>query len=141
MSLERSSSVDIENGLALAIWTSVAQVMGKRRAGSQTGNLTSDHKKSRIDLFLTSKFRVRHGVEKISTRATTLVETSLQLVTVVGSYKHSKSQDSNWDNFGTISGFQLESFGKKSHLDVALRRVVDNTIGGKVVASPKSGPW
>jgi hypothetical protein len=36
VSLERSWSLDIENGLALAIWTSVAQVMGKRRAGSQT---------------------------------------------------------------------------------------------------------
>jgi hypothetical protein len=36
VSLERSSSVDIENALALGIWTSVAQVMGKRRAGSQT---------------------------------------------------------------------------------------------------------
>jgi hypothetical protein len=34
---------DIENGLALAIPTSAAQVMGKRRAGSQTGNLTPDH--------------------------------------------------------------------------------------------------
>ncbi len=43
VSLERSSSVDIENGLALAIWTSVAQVMGKRRARSQIGNLTPDH--------------------------------------------------------------------------------------------------
>ncbi len=36
MSLERSWNVDIENALALAIRTSVAQVMGKRRAGSQT---------------------------------------------------------------------------------------------------------
>ncbi len=35
VSLESSWSVDIENGLASAIWTSVAQVMGKRRAGSQ----------------------------------------------------------------------------------------------------------
>ncbi len=43
MSLERSWSVDIENGLALAIWTFAAQVMGKRRAMSQTGNLTPDH--------------------------------------------------------------------------------------------------
>jgi hypothetical protein len=33
VSLERSWSVDIENGLALAIWTSVTQVMGKRRPG------------------------------------------------------------------------------------------------------------
>ncbi len=36
VSLESSWSVDIENGLALAIWISAAQVMGKRRAGSQT---------------------------------------------------------------------------------------------------------
>jgi hypothetical protein len=43
VSLERSWSVHIENGLALVIWTSVAQVMGKRRAGSQIGNLTLDH--------------------------------------------------------------------------------------------------
>jgi hypothetical protein len=38
VSLERSWNVDIENGLALAIRTSAAQVMGKRRAGSQTGS-------------------------------------------------------------------------------------------------------
>jgi hypothetical protein len=37
VSLKRSWNVDIENGLALIIWTSAAQVMGKRRAGSQTG--------------------------------------------------------------------------------------------------------
>jgi hypothetical protein len=43
VSLKRSWNVDIENGLALVIWTSAAQVMGKRRAGSQTGNLTPDH--------------------------------------------------------------------------------------------------
>jgi hypothetical protein len=43
VSLERSCNVDIENGLALAIPTSAAQVMGKRRVGSQTGSLTPDH--------------------------------------------------------------------------------------------------
>ncbi len=43
VSLERSWSVDVQNGLAWAIWTSTAQVMGKRRAGSQTGSLTPDH--------------------------------------------------------------------------------------------------
>jgi len=43
VSLERSWSVDIENALVLGIWTSVAQVMGKRRAGSQIGSLTPDH--------------------------------------------------------------------------------------------------
>jgi hypothetical protein len=43
VSLERSWNVNIENGLALAIQTFAAQVMGKRRAGSQTGSLTPDH--------------------------------------------------------------------------------------------------
>jgi hypothetical protein len=43
VSLERSWCVDVQNGLALVIWTSTAQVMGKRRVRSQTGNLTPDH--------------------------------------------------------------------------------------------------
>jgi len=43
VSLKSSWNVDIENGLALAIRTSAAQVMGKRRAGSQIGSLTPDH--------------------------------------------------------------------------------------------------
>jgi hypothetical protein len=43
VSLESSWSVHVENSLALVIWTSVAQVMGKRRAGSQTANLTPHH--------------------------------------------------------------------------------------------------
>jgi hypothetical protein len=41
--IESSWNVDIENVLALAIRTFAAQVMGKRRAGSQTGSLTPDH--------------------------------------------------------------------------------------------------
>jgi hypothetical protein len=36
----------------------------------------------------------------------------------VGSYELPKSRDSNRDSFGTISGLQLGSPGKKSHLDV-----------------------
>jgi len=43
ITLESYRSVDVENGLAWAIWTYVAQVMAKRRAMSQTGNLTPDH--------------------------------------------------------------------------------------------------
>jgi len=35
--------VDVQNDLALVIWTSAPQVMGKRRVGSQTGSLTPDH--------------------------------------------------------------------------------------------------
>jgi len=43
ISLENYRSVDVKNGLACAIWTSVAHVVTKRRVGSQTGNLTPDH--------------------------------------------------------------------------------------------------
>jgi len=42
-SLESYRSVDVENGLAWAIWTFAAQVMVKRKAASQIGNLTPDH--------------------------------------------------------------------------------------------------
>ncbi len=118
MSLERSWSVDNENGLDFAIWTFKTQVMGKRRAGSQTSSLTPDHKKSRIDLLLTCELRVQYVVGKISTRATSLVQTSSRSDFAVGSYELPKSRDSNRDNFGTISGLQLGSPGKKSHLDV-----------------------
>jgi len=43
ISLESYQNVDVENGLAWAIWTSITHVMAKRKAGSQTDNLTLDH--------------------------------------------------------------------------------------------------
>jgi hypothetical protein len=61
---------------------------------------------------------VRYGVEKLSRRAITLVQTSLQSDLAVGRYELPKSRDSSHDNFGTVSGLQLGSPGKKSHLDV-----------------------
>jgi hypothetical protein len=42
---------------------------------------------------------------------------------------------------GTISRFHFGSPEKKCHSDIALRRAGENTIWGKVVVSPKSGPW
>jgi hypothetical protein len=71
--LERSWSVDVENGLAWAIKTSAAQVMAKRRAGSQTGSLTPDHKKSGIDPTPGCVEGVRHTVGKFLRRATSLL--------------------------------------------------------------------
>jgi hypothetical protein len=44
--LQSSWNLDVQNGLAWAIWTFAAQVMGERRAGSQTsqtGSLTPDN--------------------------------------------------------------------------------------------------
>ncbi len=49
ISLENYQNVDVENGLAWAIWTSAAQVMAKRKVGSQTTILTLDHEKSKIN--------------------------------------------------------------------------------------------
>jgi hypothetical protein len=43
ISMKRSWSVDTQKRLALAIWTSAAQVIGKRRVGSQTASLIPDH--------------------------------------------------------------------------------------------------
>ncbi len=43
ISLESSWTVDVWNGLAWPIWTSETQVMAKRRAGGQVGNVTLDH--------------------------------------------------------------------------------------------------
>ncbi len=43
ISLKSYQSVNVENGLARAIWTFAAQVMAKRKVGSQTGSLTLDH--------------------------------------------------------------------------------------------------
>jgi hypothetical protein len=43
MSLESYQSVDVKNGLAWAIWTSLTQVMVKRKVGSQTTSLTPNH--------------------------------------------------------------------------------------------------
>jgi len=45
-------------------------------------------------------------------------------------YELPKSRDSNRDNFGTISGLQLGSLGKKSHLDVApVERCIEYYMG------------
>jgi hypothetical protein len=71
-SLKSSWNVDVQNGLALIIWTSKTQVMVKRRVESQIGNLTPDHKKSRIDLIYLFTEGVRYIVGKLLTRTTTL---------------------------------------------------------------------
>ncbi len=41
--LKSYQNLNVQNGLALPIWTSKTQVMVKRKVGSQIGNLTPDH--------------------------------------------------------------------------------------------------
>jgi hypothetical protein len=138
ISLERCWSLDAQNGLAWAIWTSAAQVMGKRRAGSQTGSLTPDHIKSGIDPIPTCVGGVRHGVGKISRRATSLVQTSSQSEVGARSYDGPKSRESKPGQF------------RDSTLGVPRQRATwvwarwsntENIIWGKVMASLESGSW
>jgi len=62
----------------LLIWTSEAQVMAKRRAGSQIANLTPNHQKSRIDLIYLTIGGVQHTVGKLWTGATTFLQIALR---------------------------------------------------------------
>jgi hypothetical protein len=136
--LERPWSVDVENGLAWAIWTYVAQVMGKRRAGSQTGSLTPDHKKSRIDPIPVCAGGVWHTVGKLLRKATSFFQTSSQSKVWSGSYEFSKSRESKPGQFRDSS---LRVPGIKAIWMRVPRSNAENTIWGKVVASPEFEPW
>ncbi len=70
ISLESYQNVNVENGLAWAIWTFSTQVMAKRKVGSQIGNLTPDHKKLEIDPTPMCARGVRHIIGKLSRKAT-----------------------------------------------------------------------
>jgi hypothetical protein len=52
--------------------------MVKRKAGNQIANLTPDQKKSGIDPIYLAIDNVPHTIEKLSTRATTLLHIALQ---------------------------------------------------------------
>jgi hypothetical protein len=64
ISLEIYQSVNVENGLAWAIWTFAAQVVAKRKVGSQIANLISDHEKLGIDPTPVCVGGVRHTLER-----------------------------------------------------------------------------
>jgi len=136
--LERSWSVNVENGLAWAIRTSAAQVMVERRARSQIGNLTPDHKKPGIDPILVCAGEVRHTIGKLWKRATSLLQTSSQSEVWAGSYELPKSWESK------LGQFQDSSLGVPGIKVIWMwvqRSNAENTIWGKVVASPESGLW
>jgi hypothetical protein len=71
--LERSQILDVENGLAWAIQTSTAQVIVKRRAESQIGSLTPNHKNPGIDPTPGCAEGVRHAIGKLLGRTTSLL--------------------------------------------------------------------
>ncbi len=78
---------------------------------------------------------MRHAVGKISTRATTSVQTSSRSKSAVESYGGSKFRESRRDKFGTISGLHFGSPGNLCHLDVGAaerRRVYYMGDGGGI---------
>jgi hypothetical protein len=116
--------------------------MAKRRAGSQIANLTPDHKKSGIDPIYLAADDVRHTVGKLSTRATTLLQTTLRSKVCSQSYGAPKSRESQLAGFrDSHAGVPRESRERKAIWMWAPWRGPEYTIRGKVVASPKSGPW
>jgi hypothetical protein len=85
---------------------------------------------------------VRYVVGNISTRATSLVQTSSWSDLAVRSYELPKSRDSTRDDFGTISGLHFGSPGNLCHLDVAptgRRKVYYRGVWWW--HTPESGPW
>jgi hypothetical protein len=81
---------------------------------------------------------VRWGVGKLSRRATTLLQTSLQSEVGARSYECPKSRESNPGQFRDSS---LGVMGKSAIWMWLPRSNAENTIWGKVVASPESRPW
>jgi hypothetical protein len=104
--------------------------MAKRNAGNQITNLTLDQKKSSIDPIYLAVKGVWHTVEKFSTRATTLLQTTSQSKVCSKSYGAPKSRESQLARFrNSHSGVP----GEKSHLDVgsvASHRVYYKGEGG-----------
>jgi len=97
--------------------------MAKEKVENQTTNLTLDQKKLGIDPIYLVVDDVRHTVGKLSTRATTLLETTPRSEVYSQSYRAPKLRE------------------KKVIWMWAPWRSAKYTIRGKVVASPKSGPW
>jgi len=136
--LESSWSVDVQNGLTWAIWTSASQVIVERRAGNQTSSLTPDHKKLRIDPIPVCVGGVRHTVGKLSTSAIGLFQTSSELKVGARSYECPKSRESKPGHF---RDYTLGVPGKSAIRMQVQRWDAENTIWGKVVASPEFGSW
>jgi hypothetical protein len=81
---------------------------------------------------------MRHTVEKLLTRAITLLQTSSPSEIYTQSYGAPKLRESQpWQ----FQDYHLGVPGQKAIWMWALWGGVEYTIRGKVVASPKFGPW
>jgi hypothetical protein len=111
---------------------------GRKKVGSQTGNLTPDHKKSGIDPIQMYADGVQHTIGKLLRRATSFHKTSSQSEVWAESYELSKSQESKPRQFRDSS---LGVLGIKAIWMRVWWSNVENTIWGKVVASPEFKLW
>jgi hypothetical protein len=81
---------------------------------------------------------VKHTVEKLSTKATTFLLTSSQSEVFMQSYAPPKLQESQlWE----FRDSHLGVMGQKAIWMWPPWKVAEYIIRGKVVASPKFGPW
>jgi hypothetical protein len=125
-----------------AIWTSAAQVMGKRKAGSQ--NCQFERKwlpttKSQESTRFTWLQATCHISLESSRRGLQLCFRPHRNQRSTKEVLRPQSLDSpGWRDFGTLT---QESRERKAIWMQAPWRVTEYTIRGKVVASPKSGPW
>jgi hypothetical protein len=86
---------------------------GQKKGRESNCQFNSRPLKAKINQFPMSNFGVQYVIGKISTRATTLVQTLLQSEVKARSYDLSKSQESEIETLWWISGLQLGSPGKK----------------------------
>jgi len=134
--LERSQNVNVENGLAWAIQTFVAQVMVERRARSQTANSRPLKVRNRPDPNV-CRWSATHRWKDLKES----YKFALDLIPIWGlswEYELPKSRESKlgqfWDSSLGVPGL------KAIRMWVSWSNT-ENTTWEKVVASPESGPW
>jgi hypothetical protein len=110
--------------------------MAKRKAGSQIGNLTRDHKMSGVDPTSVRVSGVQHTVGKLSTKAKTFLQTLSQ-----SEFEHEviapqSYGSSNLGNFGT----PLRESRDKKPFGCSLRQEVQSILyGGRWWLPPSLG--
>jgi hypothetical protein len=112
--------------------------MPKRKARSQTTNLTPNHKKLGISPIYLHAGGVPHTFEKLSMRATTFLETSPQLEVCIQYYGPLKLQEAQFQEFRDSP---LGVLGQNDIWVLAPWLSIENIVRGEVVASPKSKSW
>ncbi len=110
--------------------------MPKRRVGRHI--VKFDYRKLKITSVSLCSGGMQHNVEKISTKATTLLETSSPSEICTQSYGPAKSRESQLWEFRDL---HLGVLGQNVIWVLVLWPGTEYTIRGKVVASLNFGPW